>query len=222
MKTTLLSTVAAFAACLTAGADVTTTFGTLSGATFASHSVASNAVEITTITDLPGSPSDTVVLGLSATPRGALAPLLSNNGAGAFVAQAGTANGGALWDLDFYIGVANSDFANYSFTLRYGPEGSPLVSYTGLATIPDNSGAPTSAQNSENLSFPFLGAAIAFNPDALATYDFDLVAYNAAGTELGTSDITVTTRSVADSASTLVLLALVLPGLALVKRFTTA
>jgi len=211
-----LTVAVAIGVSLTASADTSTTFGSLPGATFGSHGVANNAVEITTITGLPN--SDAITLGLSANPRGALAPPVGNNGAGTFYAQPGLANGGALWDFNFDIAVANADLNNYQFKLFYGLDGTALASYSGLATIPDDTGAPGSAQNSENLSFAFLGTAIGFNPNAVGTYDFDLVAYNLAGTELGASDIRV---QVPDSSSSLGLLAIALPALAFQRRLTS-
>src|SRR5215469_8414331 len=71
-----------------------TSFGTLSGATFGGTGIPNNAVEITTVNTTPNGngASDTITLGLTATPR-YQNPALGNNLAGTFSATAGANDG---------------------------------------------------------------------------------------------------------------------------------
>lgn len=188
------------------------TFGTLSGATFGGTGNPNNAVAITTIT----SGSDTITLGLQAQQRYAN-PALANNGAGTFYATPGANYGnpanpsdktystllGATWNFDLYGNLVDNSGATYSFILLYGKDGSPLVSLPfGSANFTETT------QNSENLDFATFGTAIGFDPNADGQYDFELEAYNAAGTLLGDSAIIVDVGTVPDAATTAGLLGL--------------
>ena len=188
------------------------TFGTLSGATFGGTGNPNNAVAITTIS----SGSDTITLGLQAQQRYAN-PSLANNGAGTFYATPGANYGnpanpsdktystllGATWNFDLYVGLNDVSGSSYTFVLLYGKDGSPLVS------VPAGSANFTViSQNSENLDFASFGTAIGFDPNANGQYDFELEAFNAAGSLLGQSAIDVDVAPVPDAASSAWLLGL--------------
>lgn len=204
-----------------------TTFGTLSGATWGGTGNPNDAVAITTIVN----GGDTVTLGLQAQGRYSNPPL-ANDGAGTFYATPGENYGnpatpttpgtpsnykGATWNFDYYISVNNSDFNNYTFQLLYGTDASSLVTMPFgpvLIAQADGSksystvGGTTTAQDSENLDFSFLGPLIGFDPNANGQYSFELQALDGSGKLLGQSAIVVDVGTVPDAASTAWLLGL--------------
>jgi len=200
----------------------TSTFGTLSGATWGGSGIDNNNAEITTITvaDPFTQSGDTITLGLEANPR--LQPgILGNDGAGTYFATTGSSAGHptwANWNMGFYIGSSpDNTLSRYTFTLTYGLEGGSSATFDPM-TIGDNTGAPNSAQNSENLGFSFLSLPIGgFNPDAIGTYDFTLTAY-LDGRSLGSDSAKVVVRSVPDGGNTIALLGFAAGGLFVLKR----
>jgi len=171
-----------------------TTFGTIpgnpnGGNPYSGSGIPYNASEITTISGIPGSPSDdTLTLALSATAHGAFNPAPSNDGAGTFTALTGLAGGRSLWNFDFWISSANGSLSPYTFTLTEVANGQTF-SFDPL-TIPDNVGAPGSAGNSESLDFPQFGVPVNYNPAQSDTYNFTLTAF-LSGREIGSDSITV-------------------------------
>jgi hypothetical protein len=200
----------------------TGTYESLSGADWGGSGNPDNAM-VSTVT----SGADTITLALQAQQRYSN-PALYNNHAGIYYAGIGANNGltspghsvGATWNFDYYISVNNSDFNNYTFELLYGTDSSSLVTMAyGPALIAEVDGGPsfttsagtTIAQDSENLSFSFLGTPINFNPNAGGIYSFELEAFNSDGTLVDTSAINV---DVPDAASTASLLGLAFLALA--------
>lgn len=196
------------------------TFGTLSGATWGGTGNPNNAVAIKTISH----GGDTITLGLQAQGR-YNNPQLANDGAGTFYATPGENYGnpatpttpgtpssylGATWNFDYYISVNNSDIANYTFQLLFGPDASSLTqmaygpvliaNFDGGASY-STVGGTTTAQDSENLDFSGLGYP-SFNPYANGTYSFELQAFDSGNNLIGTSAINVVVNSVPDAAST--------------------
>lgn len=207
---------------LVAMATSTTSFGTLSGATWGGSGIDNNNAEITVITvSDPFTQGDTITLGLEANPR--LTPgILANDGAGTYFTAPGSSAGHptwASWNMGFYIGSApNNTLSRYNFTLTYGLQGGPSFTFDPM-TIGDNTGAPNSAQNSENLGFSFLSVPIGgFNPNASGTYNFTLNAY--LGTTLLGSDSAkvVVGNGVPDGGSTVAMLGFAACGLLVFKR----
>jgi hypothetical protein len=201
-------------------ATSTTTFGTLSAATWGGSGIDNNNAQITTIT-LPGNAAASVItLGLEANPR--LQPgILANNGAGTYYAAPGAAAGHptwASWNMGFYIGASpENTLGQYTFTLSYGLEGGGSFTFDPML-IGDNTGAPNSAQNSENLGFAFLSVPIGgFDPNASGVYDFTLNAY-LNGILLGSDSAKVVVGSVPDGGSTVAMLGLAACGLLVFKR----
>jgi hypothetical protein len=211
-----------FASGLVAMATSTTTFGTLSGATWGGSGIDNNNAEITTIpvADPFTATGDTITLGLEANPR-TVPGTLANNGAGTYFATTGSAAGHptlANWNMGFFIGSSpNLTLSRYTFTLTYGLEGGSSFTFDPMI-IGDNTGAPNSAQNSENLGFGFLSLPIGgFDPNAAGTYDFTLNAY-LAGNLLGSDSAKVVVGSVPDGGSTIAMLGLAACGLFVFKR----
>lgn len=207
---------------LVAMATSTTTFGTLSGATWGGSGIDNNNAQITTITvSDPFTQGDVITLGLEANPR--LTPgILANNGAGTYFAAPGSSAGHptwANWNMGFYISSSpDNTLSRYSFTLTYGIEGGSSFTFNPML-IGDNTGAPNSAQNSENLGFAFLSIPIGgFDPNASATYDFTLNAY-LGETFLGSDSAKVVVgNGVPDGGSTVIMLGFAACGLVVFKR----
>jgi hypothetical protein len=203
---------------LTGGIALASPLTTLTGATFGGTGIANNAVEVTTING-----TDTITLGLTATPRFPNPPVgqaLPNDTASAtFFATPGNGltPGRATWNLDYYISVNNNDFANYSFSLFLN--GSALAISPVLAALSDEtvtsgtftntSGNTTIAQDSENALF------LGIDPNAIGTDVFELDVFNSTtGALVGKSDdITVDVGTVPDAASSVVLFGLGLASL---------
>jgi hypothetical protein len=202
---------------LTGGIALASPLVTLSGATFGGTGIANNAVEVTTING-----TDTITLGLTATPRFPNPPVgqaLPNDTASAtFFATAGNGltPGRATWNLDYYISVNNGDLASYTFKLLLN--GSALAINPVLTAQNDEtatsgtfttSGGTAIAQDSENALF------LGIDPNATGTDDFELQVFglNSDGAPklLGESDITVDV--VPDAASSVVLFGLGLASL---------
>jgi hypothetical protein len=197
----LAATGSAFAAPITPTFD---SFGTLVPFTGGGSGIPKDAVATT---NLAGG----AVLGLTATQR-FTAPALSNNGAGSFTALAGsyTALTGlpaaatvSGWNFDWYI--ASGSVAGKTFKLFYDfdPATANDQSTHGVLNFGNLGGTGQVNQNSQNLGFGFLAttnpligvtapAFAAFSPNALGTYTFALVAFDANSTELGRSAIAVT------------------------------
>jgi len=206
---------------LVAMATSTTTFGTLSAATWGGSGIDNNNAEITTITIPANAAASVITLGLEANPR--LQPgILANNGAGTYFVAPGAAAGHptwASWNMGFYIGASpDNTLGQYTFTLTYGLEGGASATFDPML-IGDNTGAPNSAQNSENLGFTFLSGPIGgFDPNASGVYDFTLNAY-LNGNLLGSDSAKVVVgRGVPDGGSTVAMLGFAACGLLVFKR----
>ena len=203
-------------------ATSTTTFGTLSGATWGGSGIDNNNAVITTISNPnPLAQGGTVTLGLEANPR--LTPgTLANDGVSTYYANPGSSAGHptwANWNMGFYLGSSpNNTLSQYAFTLTYGMEGGASFTFDPMLIL-DNTGAPNSAQNSENLGFSFLSVPIGgFDPNASGVYDFTLNAY-LGGTLLGSDSAKVVVgRSVPDGGNTMALLGFAACGLLVFKR----
>jgi hypothetical protein len=126
---------------------------------------------------------------------------------------------GSTWNFDFYANIAGGgNLSGYTFVLNYpltpvtpvGNLGSlnlNAAAVAALVTSGDTLAAAeaavstlTTIQDGENLDFAFLATSVAgvvsppagsFNPNAIGDYTFVLGAYNASGTLIGQSDITV-------------------------------
>ncbi|HET7624804.1 MAG TPA: hypothetical protein VFM25_06015 [Verrucomicrobiae bacterium] len=220
----VLTGVMAFAAPVTPNYD---TFGTLSDATFGGLGIPNTSVAA--VTKIANG-TDTITLGLSATPRYSN-PALTDIHDGIFHATTGENDGldghvpphsvGATWNFDFYFDATGG---SYTYRLYYGTDASSLI-YIDPALIGDNAATPNhGGQNSENLDFGAWGTLasfvinpLSFDPNANATYSFELVALNADGTQqLGETAINVvvgTGSPVPDTASSALLLGLGCVGL---------
>jgi hypothetical protein len=169
------------------------TFGPLSAATFGGSGIPNGAVAIRTIS----TGQDTLTLGLTATARFAN-PVVTDDGAGTFSAAAG---GDVLdltpqlarWNFDFY--ASSSGAAPYSYALLYDFDPGVGTDEAALGRLLFTSGGTT--QDSFNLGQTFLTlnpsgpAYLPFNPNASGEYSFALIAFDAAGAELGRSAILV-------------------------------
>jgi hypothetical protein len=180
----------------------TTSFGTLSGATFGGTGIPNTAVEIATIAN----GNDTLTLGLTATPKypNPVVGLPLPNVGNTFTTTAGqglSPAGFSTWNFDYYIGISQGgSLANYVFDL--------LVTGPGLAstlTLP----LGTDYQDSSNIKY------LGLDPNAGGQYSFELEAFQA-GALVGTDTINVSVAA-PDATSTVGLLALSLGGLALVR-----
>lgn len=199
-----------------------TSFGNLAGATWGGSGIPTDPTAISVI----NYGSDTITLGLIATPRYSN-PTLGNNGAGMYFATPGLNNGlvsppkslAATWNFGFYIGNSAGITAGYTYALSYGSDASSLFSFNPLS-ISDNQVSSTTVQNSENLAFGF-GIPISFDANANADYSFVLSAYDQAGAKVGSSAMVVrvgTGGAVPDAGSTCMLLGTGLVGLAGLRR----
>jgi hypothetical protein len=188
----------------------------LPGATFGGTGIPATDVEVTTIAN----GGDAITLGLTATPKYPNQPIGSslpndNNTATFFATPGvGVTPGRATWNFDYYIGVANGDFANYTFELVYGNNPASLASFDPVAVANHDGGksvTSTTREDSENLAFS-LGTLTGFDLNAVGQYTFQLEAFglNQAGapTLLGESDITVDVGTVPDTASSALLICL--------------
>jgi hypothetical protein len=115
-----------------------------------------------------------VELGLRATIRGGSGgPITPNAGTNIYVAPTGIAGGLALWNFDFSV---NTSSLEGLVALLSVTDGIHSLSFNPLA-IPDNTiNSIGSWQNSENIGF--LGGL--YDPNAAATYTFDLTLTNPA------------------------------------------
>jgi hypothetical protein len=196
LKTTLCAAgaiAAIFAGATTASAAAIvptfTTFGTLTGATFGGSGIPNDAVAITTV--------DTLTLGLTATARFAN-PVVTDDNAGTFSAAVGgdvddLAPQLARWNFDFY--ASSTATAPQSYALLYDFDPGVGTDESALGRLNFTAGGTT--QNSFNLGQLFLTlnptgpVYLPFNPNAAGEYSFALLAFNAAGVELGRSAILV-------------------------------
>lgn len=211
----LLTGSVAFAAPITPHYD---TFGLLAGATFGGIGISNAAVAITTISN----GGNTITLGLTATPRYPNPPIglpLPNDGMGTFSATPGPADathlGYGTWNYDFYANVTGGNVSSYNFTLVYMNNTTGMSSSFSLTPILLGTGTD---ENSFNLGFAFSTLAIAFNPNDIAQYGFQLEVYDAtSGSRLGYSAIDVNVgnpSSVPDSGTTVAMLGLGVIGMA--------
>jgi hypothetical protein len=219
---TYLTIASLFASGAVAMATSVSSFGTLSAATWGGSGIDNNNATITTITTPGTAAASVITLGLEANPR--LTPgVLANNGVNTYYTAPGAAAGHptwASWNMGFFIGAGpNNTLGLYSFTLTYGLEGGASATFDPLL-IGDNTGAPNSAQNSENLGFAFLSIPIGgFDPNASGIYDFTLKAY-LDGVLLGSDSAKVVVGSVPDGGSTIAMLGFAACGLFVFKRAT--
>lgn len=216
----LASGIAAFAT------PVTPTFssiGSIPGANYGGNNNPPD-VAITTFTDAN---NNTVTLGLAAQNRYNNTSV-TDNGAGTYYALTGSNKGGpgnpssftgALWNFDFYF---DSTGGNYTYQLLYGTDASSLITINPAA-VGDNTHplAPkVGGENSENLLFGDFGGVantLAFNPNAVGIYSFELIAL-LDGRQVGQAvAINVSVGSAPDVSSTAGLLGLGVVGLMLVN-----
>lgn len=205
----------------------TTSFGYFDPATFGGSGISKDA---TAVSDL----GDGVVLGMSATQRYEN-PVLTNNGAATFYAMAGgdildSAPTFAKWNFDYY--VSSGSVAGKTFKLFYDfdPALANLQGTHGVVNFGNLGGTGNTYQDSQNLGMGWLATSslfvtaptgvTSFDPDALGTYTFALVAYSGA-TELGRSAIAVTVVPEPEAYG-LALAGLALVGLAGRRRKATA
>jgi len=126
-----------------------------------------------------------VELGLRASIRGVGAITPTGN---LYIAPVGTNSGKALWNFEFSVNPG-SLAGTYSLLTITGPGGTLAFD---PKTIGDNTpvGGPP-YQNSENLTFAFLGGPLNFNPNLSGVYTFDLKLFSADKRELGDVSIQV-------------------------------
>lgn len=197
-----LLTSTAFAMPIMPGSD---SFGALPAATFGGSGIPNDAVAISTYT-ITGNPDQTITLGLTATPRFS-APAVTNDGAGRFTAQAGTAGGAGLWNFSFYAAIEPGlPTPDIRFELLYDFDPAAMtdeashgvMDLTGLGVL---LGVPPNLplEGSQNLTFDFLTDGVpglvtppggAFDPYAAGEYTFSLRAI-AGATVLASSSIAV-------------------------------
>ena len=183
-----------------------TSFGTLSGATFGGSGISNKAVAITTI-------GSNVTLGLTATPR-YNSPALTNNGAGEFYAQAGAYSAGdnlALWNYSYYISAPL--FSGYSFKLLVDHDaaaGNDISTYDDMSWL-----LLLGSQNSQNLGFQTGYAQ--FDPTADGEYGIVLAAYRN-NVEVGRSAILVDVGNDVPEPASLALVGAALAGAAFAAR----
>jgi hypothetical protein len=228
MKTKVLVMVAGICAASLSSAsanNVSTSFGPMPGATFGGSGIPNDWVEMTTISGISDlsvqAGSDNLTIGLSAHARFSVGDL-ANNHAGTYYADPGTQLNShgtplALWNFDFDINSSAGFVSRYRYVLTYGLEGGSSTTLNPLTAFTDNTGAPGSAQNSENLAFATLGGPIGFNPDASGIYDFTIDAYEG-DTLLGSDTIHVNVGNVPEVSSTAPLLAAGFIGLLILKK----
>jgi hypothetical protein len=221
MKANLFLIAAACATALSANAiTVTSGFGTIPGASgnpYSGSGIPYNTSEYTTISGI-GSSQDTLTLALAATAHGAFNPAPTDNGAGTYYVGTGLSGGRSLWNFDFYINSAQSQLGNYTFRLT--ETGNGLSFAFNPLLIPDNVGAPSSVGNSESLDFAAFGLPLLYNPNADATYTFQLDAL-LDGRTIGSDKITVVAgkgSSVPDGGATGLMLGACVVGLAAAGR----
>jgi hypothetical protein len=215
------------------------TFGTLAGATFGGSGIPNDAVAISTFA---GIGDDVITIGLTAHER-FVAPVVTTDGAGTFYAEPGTADpdgggpspNGALWNVGFYISVANGNLGDYDFDLLYefdAGSGTDVSQFGALdinAAIVFLGGNPATlslAQDSQNLLFAFLSSPSSFvtpptgsfNPFAAGEYTLALRT-TVVGSTAGPLDITAIEVEVVPEPATLTMLLLGgAAGLAKVRR----
>lgn len=198
-KQIVITTLAALAAApLLASAQVTdnTTFGTIpnispGGQPYSGSGIPYNNSEVTTISG-PILGNSTITLAMSATQHGSGNPAPSNNGAGTFYVNTGLNGGRSVWNFDFYInnsaGALSDNDVTYELTEYNVGNGDSFVFDPTI--IPDNTGGPASAGNSESLDFDPFGTQLGYDANLNDTYDFTLEALMD-GTSIGSSSITV-------------------------------
>ncbi|MEW6762261.1 MAG: PEP-CTERM sorting domain-containing protein [Pseudomonadota bacterium] len=180
---------AALLACTSASAGVlpVTTFGELKGATFGGSGIPNHGVVITTLGNL--------TLGLTATQR-YFGDNLLNNGKDTFYADPGVRQvkdkpDGTTWNFSYFIqdkdqtALSNS---NYTFSLLFDFDAGANTAESKLGIVDPTffSTSGNTAQNSQNLMFPFLSIPVfgttppagVFDATANGQYSFALVAYD--------------------------------------------
>lgn len=132
----------------------------------------------------------------------------------------------ASWNYDFSINTLASGHSLAAFSYWIGVDIDPTANdnfyYFNAFSIPDNALFGLQyAQNSENPGFPFVGIP-GYNKDAAATYDFTLAAFSGdrlvAETGIRVNVNGGVRANAPDSASTLLLLGMVVPGLEFCRR----
>ncbi|TWU25820.1 hypothetical protein [Bythopirellula polymerisocia] len=180
------------------------TFGTLAGATFGGSGIPNDAVAISTIVD----GSNTITLGLTAHQR-FVGPNLPNDGAGTFTAPTGVSAGASLWNFAYYMDISGGGtFADYQFNVLYdfdkavntdSADLGNLDINAGIVALGGTPGSFTLVQDSQNLTFGFLGTASSFvtppsatyDPNEVGQYSFALQVFDGSSTFLGESAIIV-------------------------------
>jgi len=119
-----------------------------------------------------------VVLGLRASLR--KVGLITPTG-NLYIVPVGIKDGVAQWNFDFSVNPGSLEGTRSLLTIT-GPGGSLPINPIYLDNKPD--GGPL-YQNSENLSFGFLGGPINFNPNASGIYTIDLKLFDSQDHQLG-------------------------------------
>ena len=160
-----------------------TTFGTLAAATFGGSGIPNDTVAITT--------TGNMTLGLTAHQRYSN-PVVTNNGAGVFYAQAGidihapssASDPYALWNFGFYAGGSVASY-NYALYYDFDPAAGTEQSAHGNVNIPWLLTAMFGLNDSYNLGMNSLDGFVlsgtqpafpTFDPTAFGEYTFALVA----------------------------------------------
>lgn len=194
MKNRFLLTVAAVAAVgitspLAAQSACTTTFGAFPSATFGGSGIPNDPVMITECSQL----GITLVLGASQRYNN---PALTDDGNGTYTALAGIdqnppspADPYARWNFNWFIGGASID--EYNYRLHYDFDPAPNNGGLGYVRTVGSFLLPNPSQGSWNLGMDFLDTNLpfviddptypSFDPNAVGTYRFRLVAYERDG-----------------------------------------
>lgn len=176
---------------------VADSFGSLPAATFGGTGIPNSAVAISQSTI----GSNTVTLGLSATPRFS-SPNPTNDGMGAFTVSVGESSPGlSLWNFSYYANISGpGTFADYRFELSYDLDSAAATDLSAHGVVSLNGGvvlaggfpalsSTKTVQGSENAGFAYLTTTIpgvvtapspvvSFDPNATGEYTFQLRVYD--------------------------------------------
>jgi hypothetical protein len=160
------------------------TFGSFTDATWGGSGIPNDAVAVSRQYTNNGS---TITVAMNATQR-FNAPPVTHDNAGTFYAQAGTADGLALWNFNFYVDIDSTIgevLADYTITLFYDFNPAADNGTAGLGTLDLNAfnayavsndkRSATTVQDSQNLMFAYLAS----NNDGFNTKPTDVATFNA-------------------------------------------